>query len=309
MAGITSARPFGERKQRLVLYVGLLFGILAAILVVAIASGGGGGGGGGASQSVVVANQVIPANTRITHEMLDVKILGADEVSPEAFTARSQVVNRVVAGEVAADTQIVPSLVSDKVGDGLAFTVSPGMRAISIDAREVVTTGGNLTPGDQVDVVGVFEVSSLIGVQSIIAQFAPGQPANIPLAEITGDLADAIILALLSGDEEAEGFGSGNITFNITLTVAQDMKVLALSQTAVDELEGGAAIGTTTGEPQQAETEPRAVTVTIEVTPEQAQILALANQKGAMRLALRGFGDAETVPLSPVITLIDRELN
>ena len=309
MAGITSARPFGERKQRLVLYVGLLFGILAAILVVAIASGGGGGGGGGASQSVVVANQVIPANTRITNEMLEVKILGVDEVSPEAFTARSQVVNRVVAEEVAAETQFVPSMVSDKVGEGLAFTVSPGMRAISIDAREVVTTGGNLTPGDQVDVVGVFEVSSLLGVQSIVAQFAPGQEANIPLAAITGDLADAIILALLSGDEEAEGFGTGNITFNITLTVAQDMKVLALSQTAVDELEGGEAIGTTTGEPQEAETEPRAVTVTIEVTPAQAQILALANQKGAMRLSLRGFGDAETVPLTPVITLIDRELN
>ena len=51
------------------------------------------------------------------------------------------------------------------------------------------------------------------------------------------------------------------------------------------------------------------MTVTIEVTPAQAQILALANQKGAMRLSLRGFGDAETVPLTPVITLIDRELN
>ena len=305
MAGITSARPFGERKQRLVLYVGALFGAVAFALVLVITSGSGGGGGGGVSQSVVVANQVIPANTRITNEMLDVKVLGADEVSPEAFTARSQVVNRVVAGEVPAGAQIVPSLVSDKVGEGLAFTVTPGMRAISIDARELVITGGNLTPGDQVDVVGVFQVSSIEAVRSVIATFAPGHEVDIPLAPLSAATAGLDLVALgLAADGDGQPARSG--VFNVTVTLAQDMKILALSQTAVDELEGGAAIGTTTGEPQEAETEPRAVTATLEVTSAQAQILALANEYGGLRLALRGFGDAEAVPLTPVTTIIDQ---
>ncbi len=305
MARSETARPFGERKQRLVLYVGLLFAALAAILVVVIA-GGSGGGGGGADQRVVVANEAIPAGTVITAAMLDVDFLPADEVDVEAFTSRSAVVGRVASEDIVpGPAPILPSQVSDRAGEGLTFAVSPGMRAISIDVREVVTAGGNVQPGDQVDVVGVFEANSLESVQSLLAVFAPGHEVAIPLAPLSPSLADSLrLLTLRPDDSDSEFAAVTNISFNVTVTLAQDMKVLALSQTAVDEADG--ADSTFAGEPPEGETEPSAVTATLEVTPEQAQQLALANQYGALRLALRNFGDDGQAELTPVITLIDR---
>jgi Flp pilus assembly protein CpaB len=182
------------------------------------------------------------------------------------------------------------------------------MRAISIDVREVVTAGGNLQPGDEVDIVGVFEVNSLEAVQSLLAVFAPGHEVAIPLAPLSASLDESLRqLAFAPDDSDGEFAAPLTTAFNITITLSQDMKVLALSQTAVDEANG--AESAFAGEPPEGETEPGAVTATLEVTPEQAQMLALANQYGALRLALRNFGDAGQAELTPVITLIDRSID
>lgn len=308
MARSEAARPFGERKQRLVLYVGLLFAALAAILVLVIVSGSGGGGGGTANVRVVKAIDVIPAGTIITTEMLEVTFQPADEVNVAAFSSPEAVVGRITSEELSGGAQILPSQVSDRAGAGLTFTVTPGMRAISIDAREVVTAGGNLQPGDEVDVVGVFEVTSLEALQSLIAVFAPGHEVNIPLAPLSPSLADALTALTLAAEDDDSGFESGgNVSFNVTVTLSQNTKVLALSQTAVGEPVG--ADGTFTEEPLLGLTEPRAVTATLEVTPAQAQMMVLANQYGALRLSLRSFDDDGVAELAPVITLIDRNID
>jgi pilus assembly protein CpaB len=153
-----------NRGNMLPLILALLLGLLAAVLTAVYLSSAGNDSGGSTpitAVPVVVATQDIAANTRLTTEMLEVKFLPTDEVNTEAFTARSQVVDRVATQDVAEGEQIVPTQVSSSAGEGVSFVVQPGYRAISVEVREVITVGGNLEPGDHVDVVGIFELADV----------------------------------------------------------------------------------------------------------------------------------------------------
>ncbi len=299
MAGrTTTTKPFG-RQQRLVLYLGVLLAVVAAAVTLYAINSSGGGGGGDGRRAVVVAAQDIPANTRVTPEMLQVQLLPPDQINAEAFTARSQVLDRVFTQEVKAGQQIVPGTVSDKVGEGVAFKVEPGHRALAIVVKEVVTSGGNARPGDHVDVVGVFQVKTLAGVQSILAAFAPNYVG----------LVDA--LPKTCQNEVTEGGNQGTnqntavgCVYNLTLTLEQDVRLLGLAQKLTsDETKDQGTVET----PTSSDTQPKAATATLDVTPQQAQHLALADQYGALRLAVRPFGDKQINDIAPIVTVIDEQ--
>ena len=258
--------------QRFVLIAGVVCGLIAAILVFAVVAQSGGSEGDG-SQSVVVAKQDIPAQSRLIADILDVKTLPADEVNPEAFTARSQVVNRITGEAITAGDQILPTMVSDRAGESLAFTIGAGKRAVSIEVKESVTAGGNVQPGDQVDVVGIFALDKDADVTALLAVVAPG------------------------GDAVITPFGTDR---NLTVTLLQDVKVLAVGQSLVKSEE---ETTTRTTQPEtDAEGRPKAKSVTLEVSPQQAQLLALGDEYAVLRLSVRAFGDQGPVGIAPMIT-------
>jgi pilus assembly protein CpaB len=261
--------------QRMVLIAGVVVGLIAAILVFVVVSQASDSGDG--SRSVVVATQDIPAQSRLVTAMLEVKTLSADEVDPEAFTARSQVVNRITDEAISAGDQILPSMVSDRAGDSLAFTIAPGKRAVSIEVKEAVTAGGNVQPGDQVDIVGIFALDKDADVSAVLAVVAPGQ--------------DGVVTPL----------GSDR---NLTVTLLQDVKVLAVGQSLAKSEEETSTIVT---KPEtDAEGRPKAKSVTLEVTPEQAQLLALGDEYGVLRLSVRPFGDGGLLGIAPMMTAFNR---
>lgn len=258
--------------QRFVLIAGVVCGLIAAILVFAVVAQSGGSEGDG-SQSVVVAKQDIPAQSRLIADILDVKTLPADEVNPEAFTARSQVVNRITGEAITAGDQILPTMVSDRAGESLAFTIGAGKRAVSIEVKESVTAGGNVQPGDQVDVVGIFALDKDADVTALLAVVAPG------------------------GDAVITPFGTDR---NLTVTLLQDVKVLAVGQSLAKSEE---ETTTRTTQPEtDAEGRPKAKSVTLEVSPQQAQLLALGDEYAVLRLSVRAFGDQGPVGIAPMIT-------
>jgi pilus assembly protein CpaB len=260
--------------QRLVLIAGVVVGLIAAILVFVVVSQAGGDEG---DRSVVVAKQDIPAQSRLVADMLEVKSMSADEVAPEAFTARSQVVNRITAEAISAGDQILPSMVSDRAGDSLAFTIAPGKRAVSIEVKEAVTAGGNVQPGDQVDIVGIFALDKEADVNAVLAVVAPGQ--------------DGVVTPL--GTDR-----------NLTVTLLQDVTVLAVGQSLAKSEEETSTIVT---KPEtDAEGRPKAKSVTLEVTPEQAQLLALGDEYAVLRLSVRPFGDEGPLGIAPMMTAFDR---
>ncbi len=284
MAGQTMTKPRGDKTQRYVFYLGLLLAGIAAIIVFVAVNGADSGGGGGGNVPVVVANDAIPAQTRITTDMLTVKFVSPEEASVEAFTSRGQLVDRVVTEEVAAGAQILPAAVSDTAGDGLAFKVEPGMRGISVSVQEVVTAGGNLRPGDRVDMVGIFSVADV-------------ESANF-LLQILGldyQLVEPPVPASSTTGEEGEETDQGGLT--LTVTMLQNVKLLALAQSLTESTAGG----NVADDAAETDSEPGAATATVELTPQQAQEITWADQFGVLRMEARAVGDESIVDVVPTL--------
>jgi pilus assembly protein CpaB len=268
-------RP-GEGGSRGVLLAGLLLGIIAAILIAVVLSRGDSNGGATTNPDhmAVVATQDVPAHTRLTSDMLELRSFEAGTVNTDAFTATRQLVNRVTATDIKAGEPIVAGQVSSTAGQGLSFAVSDGMRAVSISTTEVSSAGSNVISGNRVDIVGTF---------------------NIDAARDAGPMITALT---------GEAFPALDVPANATLTftLLQDIRVLAVAQTLPSEvaLPSSSSDSSSLGVLNTKSTS-RATTVTLEVTPQQAEILAVADAQGDLRLSLRAFGDTSKAPVNPII--------
>jgi len=291
MAGRTVAKKFGGRSQRLVFFLGLLLAAIAAAVVFAAVNGADSGTDSSGKVPVVVANEAIPAQTRITSDMLKVQFVSPDQVQADAFTSRGQLMDRVVTEDVAAGAQILPATVSDTAGDGLAFKVEPGMRGISVEVREVVTAGGNVKPGDHVDVVGIFEVADVESANFILQVLGmeyqltePPRPAPTTTTTEEGETVE----------------GRGNLV--LTVTMLQNVKLLALAQTLTEASAGG----NVADDAAEVDSEPQAATATVELTPQQAQEITWADHFGVLRMDARAVGDETIAEVAPTLFWIER---
>jgi len=280
------ARPLagtaaGSTNRRLLL-LALVAGIVAAILIyTALSRGSESTGSAGAASTVpaVVAKQDIPARTKITSGMVEVRQLPTDTHSELAYTDLSQVVGQVTRYPIATNEEVLSTKVVSltsvaKTGESLSYVIPEGSRAISIEVTQVISSGGLVLPGDYVDIIGVFDVT----------------------------------------------FGSGDQEITeeryFSRIILQNIEVLAVAQTVVDTVpEAGTTTGTdgetTTTDAggqrvrnTEASPEPKASTVTLSVTPQQAQLLFLAEENGVLRLAVRPYGDA-TVQDIPFVAETD----
>jgi pilus assembly protein CpaB len=260
------------RGNRGLLVVAALAGLAAAVLfVVAVNQDGGSGtvSTGGATVKAVVAKQSIAAGTEIKSDMVEARDVSEDLVVAGALSDTADVVGNVTLGVIPAGEQIIPSRI------GLSPTnkslpVPAGKRAIGVEVREATAAGGHLLPGDHVDVIGVFD------------------PQNTDSALV---------------------FESGGIpAFGVPLL--QNIEVLAVGPSAQEQLptterdpdgDGTPNVATSGKPPENAETQPSAVTVTLAVDPGQAIMLALTQQTGIkVWLTLRAFGDNAEVEMPKV---------
>lgn len=218
--------------------------------------------------AVVVAKQDIPVRTQITDNMVEVAQYPVQAKLPQALSEIEEAVGQVTRVSIVAGEQLLPSKFGAQRGDaGLTYVIPPNKRAVSIAVSEVVTSGGLILPGDVVDVIAVFDAKSM------------GK-----------DMATYI----LQGIE--------------VLAVAQTMPGESVPETtAVQQAERN--VGGLAGQPAPTATakdepkaQPQAKTVTLSVSPEEAQRLVLAEAYGKLRLALRPAKDATLVNL-PEATL------
>jgi len=251
----------GGKPGRLPLTLGLVLGLLSAVLIVVYLSQVGGGDGGGGSDLTVagvVANQDIPIGTKITADMVTLKQLPASAVIPDVFKTTDIVVGKVTTVAVTAGEQILPAkLTSTGVeltqfkGDLPVSVVIPeGRRGFSVLVSEVSAAGGLLRPGNYVDVISSQEVVS------------------------TTD---------------------SSKTVGTACYLAQDIEVLAVAQQVIGSR--GAAAETAEGI-AAAPADSAAASVTLAVTPQEAGTLAAAQRgvNGAdvqeqVWLSVRPFGE------------------
>jgi Flp pilus assembly protein CpaB len=223
--------------------------------------------------------------------MLDVKLLAPEAVSPLAFTSIDTAIGQVTRYPLTMGEQVMSSKVvslDGRLSRSLSFVIPEGKRAFAITASDVQNAGGLLLPGDYVDIVVLHDIEFLT------------DPADPTAKEV--------------------------VPAYLVQTLMQNVEVLAVAQAIVDvveipvELEADAGAAGATGatgasaaappaEGEEAEGStqrvrnseapptPGAATITVAVTPEEAERLYLAEANGRIRLSVRPFGDDETVPI------------
>jgi pilus assembly protein CpaB len=261
-----------ERGNRTFLVLAVVVALIAAVLVFVALNRGGGdeqATSSAATVDVVVAAQDIPAGTRLTEGMLKIAPVSSQTLLQGTYTEVPALAGFVTRYPVAPGEQITPAKIGleSENQEGLSFIIPAGQRAIAVSVTQVSSVGGLLLPGDRVDVIAVATASEV------------------------------------DSDVERD--------FDVAFTVLQNIEVLAVAQATVEPVpppqsteEGEAAGEQPLAErPADAEPQPDATTVTLAVTPEQAQLLALVDTEGDVWLSLRPFGEDAPIELPPVASL------
>jgi pilus assembly protein CpaB len=106
---------------------------------------------------VVVAVVDIPAKTKITQEMIEVKARPKDLIAADACTDKNQVVGRFVRDKVRTIEQVRASdLFAAGDQNALDLLIPEGMRAVSIGANEIKAVGNGVKPGHFVDITATY---------------------------------------------------------------------------------------------------------------------------------------------------------
>jgi pilus assembly protein CpaB len=160
MARVGELAMAGGNRKLLLLALGA--GLVAAIIVFAAVQSNSGGSSSSSSSGpvtgAVVAARAIAAGSTIAAGDLKVTDVPNSLLILGAYTDTSAAVGQAARVAIAQGEQITPDKVGSPVksANGLNSVLPPGMRAIAVGVEQVTAVGGNLLPGDRVDVIGVF---------------------------------------------------------------------------------------------------------------------------------------------------------
>ena len=256
------------RGNRGLLIIALLAGLIAAVLVFAALAQSDDGGSTtpsavGATVTTVVAAQDIDAGTTIKAEMVKLADVPEELQVAGAFSETTPVVGETTRVAIASGEAITPVKVGSLVeGEGLGSVLASGQRGIALKVEELTAVGGNLLPGDRVDVIAVFEVEGTTPKRVI----AKTVLQNVEVLSV----AQEGQTPLPAGQRDADGDGTPDVATSGQL-------------------------------PKDPKEQPGAATLTLAMDPTQAQLLALV-QETAVKVYtfLRPFGDQDPVDVAPV---------
>lgn len=266
------SQALSGKSNKVLIFLGLFLGLVSAVLVVVYLKSASGESSGDVSGAVitpvVVAGGAIPAGTRVTEEMVEIKDITSDAVLAGTYRDTGDVVGQVTRVPLVAGEQVIPTKVT-ATGAAITGVENPPLAYVVPEGKRAVAV----------------QVSSVIGASGLIR---------------AGDYVDVILTVKIGGSGTAEGSDSVSIEADqIARTVLQNAQVLSIDQdvalTAVDEgAEGAPAVG------EDSEANPEAVSVTLAVSPAHGEVLTAAevcgeNNSGRLALALRAFGDGGAV--------------
>ena len=217
--------------------------------------------------SLVVANRYINAGEMLNDSDIK-KVSWPVKYYPlgDVYNKVDDIIGHVAQSDLYPGQPVFKGSISGEVADGgLMWIVPKGMRAITIGVNEIKGVAGFIKPGSHVDVLATLNY----GVTPLSPSVTAGQSA--PQKE----------------------------DVKITTTVLQDIKVLAVAQQLyADHPTGGDTHKTTNATTSSSPViQQPASSITLAVTPKQAEILALAENQGDLKLVLRQQEDAEQLSL------------
>ena len=156
-----------RRRARLVLIVGLLFAVGAGATTFFVANTAKSEAPAPIpTSSIIVAAREIPPKTQITAADLKLVKMNTEVVPPAAITTAEEAVGRITITSISVGEPILPTKLGSANGqiftvfpaaalgtDGAPVVNSPNYRAMSITVADAQAAGGNIQPGDLVDVL------------------------------------------------------------------------------------------------------------------------------------------------------------
>ncbi len=113
--------------------------------------------------SVVVTTMEIDQGVYISAEMVQLQAVPTAYVASGVATALEDVVGKVNKYRAMANQQVMLDQLGSAedaaitAGGRLSYTVTPGMRAMTIYVTEITGVAGYLNPGDRVDIIGTYD--------------------------------------------------------------------------------------------------------------------------------------------------------
>lgn len=135
---------------------------------------------------VVVAVNTIPANVKITADMVTLKSIPTESIYPEAITSVDKIIGGVSKVEIVKGEQILSSrVVIDAQKATLAYKVPENMRAISMPISEVSGVGGYINVGDKIDILATYEKEEVNPVSTTYTQLQNIEVAAVGNAKLS----------------------------------------------------------------------------------------------------------------------------
>lgn len=215
---------------------------------------------------VIVAAKNLPVGTQLSEENMKWQEWPQSGLFEGAIVKKDgKKMTEMVSGRLrralnAGEPVVKSALVSEGDGNFVAASLRDGMRAVAIDANPVLLAGNMIKPGDFVDVILTYKAK---------VAYDGDDP--------TGKINTMIELSL---DKMA------------TETILQNVRIIAVGDKYKDAAAEAAA--DPNAKPAKSSSKaksPKVKTVTLEVDPRGAEVLALAKDMGKITLSLRKLGD------------------
>jgi pilus assembly protein CpaB len=189
---------------------------------------------------------------------------------------------------VAPGTPITENMVFRRGKAGfLSGIVQEGHRAVTVKVDVVSGVGGFILPGDRVDILVTFNARQL--TQSLGSESAAGQRNRAPVGRLSGNNRIGSAASRLINSSNANTLAKPNMApaKYSAETILKNIRILAIDQ-AFKDIEKKAEV---------------VKSVTLEVTPKQAEMLAVGRAMGKLSLALRSWASHEAITTEGTYTV------
>lgn len=210
--------------------------------------------------TTLVATRDIPPNIRLDETMVQAVEVPRKWQQPKALTKVDDVIGQITSVPIFAGEQVVATKLVTADDAGLAFYIPKGTRAIALGVDVFNAVGGHVKAGNHVDILGSFDFG-------------------------TGEKSDLRTLTLMQDVQ--------------VLSVVDDIGTITARQVRPLPPEGEEA-APEDAPPTPSETLNSRATITVAVSPDEAQRLTMAQELGHLSMVLRSLYEAEgRVELTP----------
>lgn len=158
--------------------------------------------------TVVVAAVDIPENTQITEEMVTLRSISNDSLLTNYILEMESVIGMVMTSDVYAGEQIVRDRLirlgeSDSDQRSLAYTVEPGMRAVTIFIDKDSGLENFLKPGNRVDVLASYAREE---IQPVLNEPEKLEKIQVPTSQVLAQNISVLAVGRAMGKTGAEEY-------------------------------------------------------------------------------------------------------